>query len=228
MWLHGLVVVLGTASSGSCAPPSPQIIHGADILEVMHDYPELSQFVHSLYYCRYNEFFRSLSECGPGVLQLSCSNCPLPPSLPPSLPLGRPQCGLKRSSDVTATWRRTCVTLCVRCASKRTRSCLSPTALSLSATWPRALESVWSSLTGESHAHSTLHESQSGSTLDDYSSRELSRFIASGRLHCRIDKVGGVVETNRPDSKNFLYQVRTRRWTSLCCVESLSHLSPSS
>ena len=37
--------------------------------------------------------------------------------------------------------------------------------------------------------------------------RELSRFIASGRLHCRIDKVGGVVETNRPDSKNFLYQV---------------------
>ena len=37
--------------------------------------------------------------------------------------------------------------------------------------------------------------------------RELSKFIASGRLHCRIDKVGGVVETNRPDSKNFLYQV---------------------
>ncbi len=39
--------------------------------------------------------------------------------------------------------------------------------------------------------------------------RELSRFIASNRLHCRIDKVGGVVETNRPDSKNFLYQVCT-------------------
>ena len=37
--------------------------------------------------------------------------------------------------------------------------------------------------------------------------RELSRFIAVGRLNCRIDKVGGVVETNRPDSKNFLYQV---------------------
>ena len=39
--------------------------------------------------------------------------------------------------------------------------------------------------------------------------RELSKFIASGRLHCSIDKVGGVVETNRPDSKNFLYQVKT-------------------
>ena len=27
--------------------------------------------------------------------------------------------------------------------------------------------------------------------------RELSRFIAAGRLNCKIDKVGGVVETNR-------------------------------
>lgn len=50
----------------------------------MHDYPELSQFVHSLYYCRYDEFFRSLSEHRPcactatSMLQLS------PSSLPPS------------------------------------------------------------------------------------------------------------------------------------------------
>jgi len=36
--------------------------------------------------------------------------------------------------------------------------------------------------------------------------RELSRFIASGRLHAKIDKVGGIVETNRPDSKNAQYQ----------------------
>ena len=42
--------------------------------------------------------------------------------------------------------------------------------------------------------------------------RELSRFIAAGRLHCKIDKVGGIVETNRPDSKNWQYQV----WTTLC------------
>lgn len=43
------------------------------------------------------------------------------------------------------------------------------------------------------------------------SCRELSRFIASGRLHCRIDKVAGVVETNRPDSKNYLYQVSKKK-----------------
>ena len=36
--------------------------------------------------------------------------------------------------------------------------------------------------------------------------RELSRFISSGRINAKIDKVGGVVETNRPDAKNKLYQ----------------------
>lgn len=34
---------------------------------------------------------------------------------------------------------------------------------------------------------------------------ELSRFIAAGRLHVKVDKVGGVVETNRPDAKNSQY-----------------------
>jgi len=40
-----------------------------------------------------------------------------------------------------------------------------------------------------------------------YIYRELARFIAAGRLHCKIDKVKGIVETNRPDSKNWQYQV---------------------
>jgi 26S proteasome regulatory subunit N7 len=35
---------------------------------------------------------------------------------------------------------------------------------------------------------------------------DLARFIAAGRLHCLIDKVAGVIETRRPDSKNALYQ----------------------
>lgn len=36
----------------------------------------------------------------------------------------------------------------------------------------------------------------------NYFFRELSTFIAAGRLHCKIDRVGGIVETNRPDLKN--------------------------
>ncbi|XP_054165408.1 26S proteasome non-ATPase regulatory subunit 6-like [Oppia nitens] len=40
----------------------------------------------------------------------------------------------------------------------------------------------------------------------DYVDQELARFIAAGRLHCKIDKVNGIVETNRPDNKNYQYQ----------------------
>jgi len=39
----------------------------------------------------------------------------------------------------------------------------------------------------------------------EFIDRELSRFISSGRLHCKIDKVAGIVETTRSDSKNQLY-----------------------
>jgi 26S proteasome regulatory subunit N7 len=40
---------------------------------------------------------------------------------------------------------------------------------------------------------------------------ELSRFIAAGKLHCKIDKVSGVLETNRPDAKNALYQATIKQ-----------------
>ncbi|KAI3383758.1 hypothetical protein SNEBB_002918 [Seison nebaliae] len=35
---------------------------------------------------------------------------------------------------------------------------------------------------------------------------ELSRFISCGRLHCKIDQVQRIVRSDRPDSKNHLYQ----------------------
>ena len=40
----------------------------------------------------------------------------------------------------------------------------------------------------------------------EFLDKEISRFIASGRLHCKIDKVAGVIETSRSDEKNILYQ----------------------
>jgi 26S proteasome regulatory subunit N7 len=63
---------------------------------------------------------------------------------------------------------------------------------------------------------SLSHMANSFGVSVEFMDKELSKFIASGRLHCRIDKVGGVVETNRPDSKNFLYQV---------CACTMSYLS---
>merc|ERR1719359_1693190 len=41
--------------------------------------------------------------------------------------------------------------------------------------------------------------------------RELSRFIAGERIHCKIDKVSGIVETTRPDAKNAHYQAAISR-----------------
>lgn len=35
---------------------------------------------------------------------------------------------------------------------------------------------------------------------------ELSKFIAAGRLNAKIDKVGDIIETRRPDKKNTQYQ----------------------
>ncbi|KAI9506183.1 26S proteasome subunit RPN7-domain-containing protein [Coemansia spiralis] len=45
----------------------------------------------------------------------------------------------------------------------------------------------------------------------EFIDKDLSRFIAAGRLHCVIDKVGGVVETNRPDTKNAQYQTTIKQ-----------------
>ena len=39
---------------------------------------------------------------------------------------------------------------------------------------------------------------------------ELSRFISSGKLHAKVDKVGDVVESSRPDVKNAQYQALIR------------------
>ncbi|RWR96929.1 Proteasome component PCI domain-containing protein [Cinnamomum micranthum f. kanehirae] len=45
----------------------------------------------------------------------------------------------------------------------------------------------------------------------DFIDLELSCFIAAGKLHCKIDKVAGVLETNRPDAKNALYQTTIKQ-----------------
>lgn len=51
-------------------------------------------------------------------------------------------------------------------------------------------------------------ESMAGSfgVSSDFLDIQLSRFIAAGRLTAKIDKFGGVVETNRPDLKNAQYR----------------------
>ena len=44
------------------------------------------------------------------------------------------------------------------------------------------------------------------SVSEAFLDEELSNFIVAGRLNAKIDKVNGVIITNRPDAKNALYQ----------------------
>jgi len=39
----------------------------------------------------------------------------------------------------------------------------------------------------------------------DFIDRELSTFIYNGKLNCKIDKVSGVIESNRPNRKAELF-----------------------
>lgn len=70
-------------------------------------------------------------------------------------------------------------------------------------------------------AYSQLLQSYRSLTLESMGSafgvsvqfidNELSRFIASGRLHASIDKVNGVVETTRPENKNAQFEQLIRQ-----------------
>jgi len=40
----------------------------------------------------------------------------------------------------------------------------------------------------------------------EFIDKELSTFIYNGKLNCKIDKVSGVIESNRPNKKVELYQ----------------------
>ncbi|ORZ21439.1 26S proteasome subunit RPN7-domain-containing protein [Absidia repens] len=47
---------------------------------------------------------------------------------------------------------------------------------------------------------------QAFGVTEEYIDKELYKFVAAGRLNCVIDKVNGIIETNRPDAKNAQYQ----------------------
>ena len=67
------------------------------------------------------------------------------------------------------------------------------------------------------------HVSRNALILISNITSELSRFIASGRLHCTIDKVNGVVETTRPAAKQSQYETVVRQGDIL--LSSVQRLS---
>jgi 26S proteasome regulatory subunit N7 len=121
---------------------------------VLHGYPELREFVLSLYNCQYDKFFRTLIWLEQEFL---------------------------KDRYLAAHTRYYIRQMRVKAYTQLLESYRSLSLSHMAATFGVSVQFI---------------------------DRELSQFISAGRLHCKIDKVGGVVVTMRPDSKNFQYQVR--------------------
>ncbi|CDO93918.1 unnamed protein product [Kluyveromyces dobzhanskii CBS 2104] len=50
---------------------------------------------------------------------------------------------------------------------------------------------------------------------EDFLDKDLSKFIPTKQLNCVIDRVNGIVETNRPDNKNAQYQLLVKQGDGL-------------
>jgi 26S proteasome regulatory subunit N7 len=128
------------------------VIKGSEILEVLHQTPQVKQYLFSLYNCQYGEFFTALGN----LEQVMKADRYLAPHY----------AFYVREMKVKA--------------------------------YAQLLES-YRSLT-------LVYMADAFGVTEKYMDQELCQFIASGRLHAKIDKVGGIVITNRPDSKNAQYQ----------------------
>ncbi|CAG9321349.1 unnamed protein product [Blepharisma stoltei] len=72
--------------------------------------------------------------------------------------------------------------------------------------WAREMRVVAYSQFLESYRSVTLESmAKSFGVSIDFLDKELCEFISSGRLPCKIDRVNGVIESNRPDSRSAVY-----------------------
>jgi len=128
------------------------VIKGSEILEVLHQCPQVKKYLFSLYNCQYAEFFQELGS--------------LEQTMKADRYLFPHYAYYVREMKIKA--------------------------------YAQLLES-YRSLT-------LAYMADAFGVTEEYMDTELCRFIAGGRLHAKIDKVGGIVVTNRPDSKNGQYQ----------------------
>eukprot|EP00126_Sphaerothecum_destruens_P009089 Sdes_comp20427_c0_seq1m14516 len=129
-----------------------RVVKSPELLEVLHDLPDVDLFLHSLYECKYATFFQQLAK-------------------------------------METIFRHD------RYLSPHTRY------------FVREMRIIAYAQLLESYRSVTLTSmANSFGVSPNFMDSELCRFIAAGRLNCKIDKVNNIVETNRPDSKNFQYQ----------------------
>eukprot|EP00128_Syssomonas_multiformis_P015475 Colp12_sorted_trinity150504_noHs@34987 len=129
-----------------------KVVDSPEVLEVLHELPDVSNVLNAFYDCRYADFFQALA---------------------------RIEQTLKGDWLFSPHYRFYVREMRIRAYTQLLDSYNSVTIASMALSF---------------------------GVSPDFIDRELSRFIAAGRLHCKIDKVGGIIETNRPDHKNAQYQ----------------------
>lgn len=163
-----------------------KVINDPFVITVARELPNAQALVHTIYNCQYKEFFETVSL--PFTLLIAGFTLRSRSSLfcqrlirIASLVLPPPFC-----SENIESWR-------MRSFWSLTKGAIGPHISLLNCNF------LFSSVMLSSMASSF---GISVSLLDS----ELSRFIAAGRLNAKIDKVGDIVETRRPDRKNAQYQ----------------------
>ena len=129
-----------------------QVVKNSQVISIIRDHPKLQRLLMSIYNCEYEDFFKSIIEVHPMIVE--------------DRYVGSHVTYLIREYRVTAYTQ-----------------------------FLDAYKSVMLSSMAKAFGISI-----------DLMDRELSRFIAVGRLNAKIDKVGDIIETTRPDKKNRQYQ----------------------
>lgn len=126
-----------------------KVIKGSGILEVLHELPDIHEYLFSLYNCQYAKFFQKLAWVE----------------------------GYLKTDRYLAPHCRYYV---------REMRIL-----------------AYSQLIGSYRSLSLAYMAQTFGVSIEFIEAELARFIAAGRLHCKIDNVKGTVETNRPENEHY-------------------------
>ncbi|XP_014676814.1 PREDICTED: LOW QUALITY PROTEIN: 26S proteasome non-ATPase regulatory subunit 6-like [Priapulus caudatus] len=194
------------------AKSDASVVKGAEILEVLHGLPDTRLLLFSLYNCQYDKFFKSLAIFRTSefvtVVERSVTNKSHSVTNSEVLKMAVTGDHIKIKPMFLAALMLGLTA--VRCRADG-HEVLNGTSPAFATTVRGCVLSVRTLL--ESYRSLTLSYMAdafgvSVNFMRQCERSELSRFIAQGRLHCKIDKVSGIVETNRPDSKNYQYQVR--------------------
>jgi 26S proteasome regulatory subunit N7 len=178
------------------------LIANPHVISVLRDIPTMALLMQSLYSCDYAGFFRALPAVHEEISEDRCVLCLCVASISGPFSPTAPFLPLLSLLFLTPSFSR-------HCARSHTRRTVSfPRYVGPHATYIiRECRILAYSQFLEAYRSVTLTAmarefAVSAELLDS----ELSRFIAAGRLNAKVDKVGDIIETSRPDLKNVQYQ----------------------